>query len=104
MRIAQIDRDYISAPEFKSRAGIYWTRDQVDADGIEDASRLRFRMKDDDGEIYYGGWLLNDPQGEVQLMLLQWGAHDAGCTSIEVKLDGKWVEHHHYGIVHTTTH
>ena len=50
-----------------------------------------FRTKDDDGVIYYGGWLLNNDHAYVQYIVLRWTERDAGCTTIEVKLsDGKW--------------
>lgn len=64
--------------------------DQPDAWGNYD--QVRFRCKDDDGEVYYGGWLLNDHDGLVQYAVLEWAQRDAGCTTIEVKINGKWVQ------------
>ena len=84
--VAAIDRDYIAEPDEKSRVGITFDSDYVDG------PKVRFRCKDDDGEIYYGGWLINDSQGENQCIVLNWTMRDAGCTTIEVKIDDEWVQ------------
>ena len=101
MIVARIDRDYINQQEAKdphspisSRVGLEWDHESLTQQLeslIEFAPKVRFRTKDDDGVIYYGGWLLNDDQGEVQYLVQRWTERDAGCTTIEVKLtDGKW--------------
>ena len=97
MIVARIDRDYINQQEAKdphspisSRVGLEWDHVQLKF-VIQQTPKVRFRTKDDDGVIYYGGWLLNDDQGEVQYLVQRWTERDAGCTTIEVKLtDGKW--------------
>lgn len=46
----------------------------------------RFRLKDDDGEIYYYGQMPDaDINGneEVAFAPLNWGMADAGCTIME---------------------
>lgn len=53
--------------------------------------RIPFRLKDDDGEVYYEGMLHDDNECRNQLSAQKWGEDDAGCTMIEVKRDGKWV-------------
>lgn len=53
---------------------------------------IRFRLKDDDGEIYYEGQLTDDEDCQNQTAALRWGESDAGCTTIEVKRDGKWTQ------------
>jgi hypothetical protein len=50
-----------------------------------------FRLRDEDGEIHYKGLVRNDPWGENQSDLSDWGASDTGGFLIEVHLDGKWV-------------
>jgi len=53
----------------------------------------RFRMKDDDGEVYYEGRiiLLDDADPEAEFGPMDnFGAPNAGCTSIEYFENGKW--------------
>jgi hypothetical protein len=84
---AKIDRDYISEGDETKRTGSTWsTKAKLEGE------KVRFRMKDDDGNVYYGGWLINDPHGIVQYDMLRWGENDAGCTTIEVKIGDKWVQ------------
>jgi hypothetical protein len=84
--VAMIDRDYLfkkgDDPEL-DRRGTKWTGEYVE--DIHDAPRVRFRCKDDDGIIYFGGWLRNDDACKVQSKVLEWTQRDAGCTTIEVK-------------------
>lgn len=98
---AAIDRDYINTEEGSSfnRVGKlfgYVSKEMFlklfDSRDVElDAVKTRFRCKDDDGIVYYGGWLYNDPDCEVQYEVLRWCQNDAGCTTIEVKNDhGYW--------------
>ena len=48
--------------------------------------RARFKMYDDDGELYYEGWLTYDPKHAPEWIseapLIDWGAAFAGCTRI----------------------
>jgi hypothetical protein len=48
---------------------------------------VEFRMKDDDGEVYYYGKLVGD---DLFAPLDDFGMPNAGCTSVEVKEDGQW--------------
>jgi hypothetical protein len=51
----------------------------------------KFRMKDDDGEVYYVGRLVGDADSEEGFCPLDdFGTPDAGCTSIEYLKNGKW--------------
>jgi len=50
-----------------------------------------FRLRDEDDEIHYKGLVRNDPDGENQSILSDWGAADTGGFIIEVLLDGEWV-------------
>jgi hypothetical protein len=52
---------------------------------------VTFRLRDEDDEIHYRGKIRNDPEGENQSTLSDWGAADTGGFLIEVLLDGKWV-------------
>lgn len=51
---------------------------------------IPFRLKDDDGEVYYEGMLHDDDECLNQEAALSYGANDAGCTIIEVKRQGTW--------------
>jgi hypothetical protein len=46
--------------------------------------RKRFKLYDDDGELYYSGYFYDDPACENQDALLSWGMYDSGCTLIKV--------------------
>ena len=48
--------------------------------------RKRFRLLDDDGEIYYAGWSTSE-----SFAPLDWAAHYAGCTEIQYRnRNGEW--------------
>lgn len=55
---------------------------------------VRFRLKDDDDEVYYGGaisrsWI--DGDEDLAFSPLAFGAADAGCTELEYHYgDGAW--------------
>lgn len=85
MIVAKIDRDYINDDDF-NRVGMefHWEANDFPF------HKTRFRAKDDDGEVYYGGWLYNDDHGNIQLDVLRWAEADAGCTTIEVKINNEW--------------
>jgi hypothetical protein len=48
-----------------------------------------FRLKDDDGEIYYEG-RSDDNTSEDAFEPLDWANAGSGCTSIEYLNDGEW--------------
>lgn len=50
-------------------------------------NKVKFRMSDDDGEIYYYGYS-NDSSSFDPLD--DFGMPNAGCTDIEYYEDGKW--------------
>jgi hypothetical protein len=106
MIVAMIDKDYISEIDGgdSTRTGTQWTDQQIkdyyayqnmgehiDISDIHTWTRTRFRLLDDDREVYYGGWLLNDDGCIVQMMVSSWGTYDAGAIHIEIKKDDKWV-------------
>ena len=53
---------------------------------------VRFKLFDDDGELYYSGALSDDDAGENQMAALRWGETMAGCTTIKVERGGKFVQ------------
>ena len=88
--VAHLDRDYIAEGDDVKRVGNEWTVESIENSlhitlDMEDAQKVRFRLLDDDGEVYYGGWLLNDEDCIVQEGVLEWGKYDAGCTTIQVR-------------------
>ena len=90
-----ITRDYFADPDAKrgtnsNAVGIVGpcaarlTAQQI----IEHPDAKRFRMLDDDGEIYYEGYLVGDDEFAP---LDDFGEPNAGCTSIQVQENGAWV-------------
>lgn len=49
----------------------------------------RFRLLDDDGEVYYLG-RSDDRDSEAAFAPLDWAAGYAGCTEIQYWRDGYW--------------
>lgn len=96
----EIDRDYITEEGEESRVGVKGESINVglapfmpEYQDLPTAPVVRFRMKDDDGIIYYGGWLHSDTDCLNQQAALAYGMNDAGCTTIEIKFgNGKWVQ------------
>lgn len=66
----------------------------------EDGSKLllvKFKMYDDDGELYYEGELHDDADCMNQSAALRWGESNAGCTTIKVFREGsesgdRWIQ------------
>lgn len=56
------------------------------------APKVLFKLYDDDGELYYEGWLLNDDECIVQQFVLRWAESDSGCTTIKVEKGGKFIQ------------
>jgi hypothetical protein len=97
--VAIITHDKIAESDVESKVGtifdkqktLDWFYEPYEDEDVEWEDKLvRWKMYDDDGEHYYSGLLRNDGECIVQQMLLAWGANDAGCTRIEVFIDGKW--------------
>lgn len=95
----KIDRDYL--PGDTTRVGYGEDHERIPlfaaVAGIESGplpvteETVRFRLLDDDGEVYYGGWLHDDDDCENQFAALRFGEGDAGATEIQVKRNGEWV-------------
>jgi hypothetical protein len=98
--LAELDKDYYAERygEATHVGTTQWTYAQVvqfcDSDDVEQfipqPHKTRWRLKDDDGEVYYGGWLYDDPLALMQQLVLEWGKYDSGCTMIEVKRNDEW--------------
>ncbi len=56
---------------------------------IEHPNAKRFRMLDDDGEIYYEGYLVGDDEFAP---LDDFGEPNDGCTGIQIQVNGEWIE------------
>lgn len=105
----RIDRDYLNTGKYadESRVGHHEEHSRIPVvaamigleseelpSHAEDGTELplvRFRLKDDDGEVYFGGELHDDDECLNQSAALSYGEGDAGCTTIEVKRDNEWV-------------
>lgn len=91
-----INRDHLHAasPEtFTSEVGTIGPRnvtpDQEAA--LHRGEGTAFRMRDDDGELYYSGRFLGDSESEEAFAPLDdFGTPNAGATTIEYYRAGKW--------------
>lgn len=102
MQVAVVDRVFpaVSDCEEDVIGKTEWTEHEVDncfaqvigdeAPEIFPKEKTRFRLLDDDDIVYFSGWLLNDDWAGVQQTVLSWATWYAGCTTIEVRVDGKW--------------
>lgn len=65
----------------------------IKTEELEALPNTKFRLYDDDDELYYSGWLKND-EGEllVQQFVLGWAMADSGCTYIKIEHNGEWVQ------------
>lgn len=59
---------------------------------VKEMPKVKFRTKDDDGEVYYEGWLHDDDDCANQEAALKFAETDVGCTTIEVYREGEWVQ------------
>lgn len=56
---------------------------------VDTAQKTKFKLFDDDDELYYSGWLLNDDGCYVQQFVQKWAEVDSGCTTILVYKDAE---------------
>ena len=95
MRGFKITKDHINGPESDhyepefDRTGMIHDI-YLDGSPMPDGPEARFRMYDDDKELYYEGVLGDDPYSENEMEALNYGIWDAGCTIIEVMRNGTW--------------
>ena len=52
---------------------------------------LKFRLKDDDGQVYFEGYMVPNQSERLFEPLDEFG-EGYGCTSIEIRELGKWVQ------------
>ena len=104
----QITKDHIAEPGEESRQftteshsripvlaaaiGLESERLPVAGDDGRELPKVQFRLYDDDGELYYEGRCHDDDECLNQEAALAYGMNDAGCTTIKVLRDGKWVQ------------
>lgn len=83
---ARIDRDYINRGEYEeyNRVGTtFGTAEQSEGE------RQRFRLLDDDREVYYGG----ESDDEALETVYEFGVRDAGAVILQQKnAEGEWVD------------
>lgn len=53
---------------------------------------VKFRLRDEDGNVFYWGELHDDDDCLNQDAALSFGAADVGATHIEIYRGGKWVQ------------
>ena len=94
-----IDKDHIkneSEPEGTNcnAKGVCGPRGATEAEieSLKNGAGTKFRLFDDDNNLYYEGRLLGDPESEDGFGPLDdFGMPNAGCTYIEYKnANGKW--------------
>lgn len=56
------------------------------------SGRIPFKLYDDDNELYYEGWLIDDDECMTQQFVLDWAKYDSGCTTIKVKKPAGWIQ------------
>lgn len=96
-----ITKDKIADPDaesgsFQNAIGLTGPRGATNSADFIQKNGEKFRMKDDDGEIYYYGYLMihKEETGEEEFApLYDFGMPNAGCTSIEYKdKNGNWAQ------------
>jgi len=84
----KITRDYLNKKgNTFCRAGCY-TKGFTELDKTK---YIKFRCKDDDGNTYYSGVMVDNDNCDAQEDILNWSMNDAGCVLVEVKRGDKWV-------------
>lgn len=81
----RIDRDYINDRDEGYKVGVHL--------GTLEGETFRFRLLDDDGNVYYGGVYdaaatecADSEETEDLYDALAWARHDAGAVDLEVKV------------------
>jgi hypothetical protein len=92
-----VTRDHLAETDssLTSRAGVTGPVDATDAQLTQLTSEVNcatWRAKDDDGEVYYSGLFVGDPESEDGFGPLDdFARPDAGATDIEyLQPDGTW--------------
>lgn len=88
-----IDRDIIADPDDRvlskrgTNAYAVGVHSPDWSDRLDKLATERFRMLDDDGNVYYGGRCTRETEFEP---LDDFGMPNAGCTTIEFREHGEW--------------
>jgi len=88
-----IDTDHLASPEFGDEAGITGPRSITEEQtaALAAGEGARFKMYDDDGELYYSGRFLGDDEAEEAFGPLDdFGMPNAGATTIKYLRNGIW--------------
>ena len=75
-----IDRDVIGCDALALTGPAYPTEDRTNA--------AKFRMRDDDGVVYFYGRIFGEYEGFEPLD--DFGMPCAGCVDIQYKVEGEW--------------
>lgn len=84
-----ITHDFIRCTEMGDRSQVGRVSRAWD-EKAQAAATTKFRLYDDDGNLYYQGRLCDGDYADSQFDALRWGEAFAGCTTIKVQRDGKW--------------
>lgn len=90
-----ITRDYLYEQSLKDGYVSQFERNETgtcSADWVNPAmcNIHEFRMKDDDGNVYYEGICTDSESEDAFRPLDEFGEPNAGCTSIQYKRNGVW--------------
>lgn len=84
----RIDRDYISGADEATEVG------RASVEPLSDAPQYRFRLRDDDDEVYYGGVFdMSHGDGDgadwesSPYGALKWSESYAGCTDFQCRAE-----------------
>lgn len=75
-----------------NRAGKEFTITRAGGSRFAIGPKVEFRTKDDDGNIGFEGWLIDDADTYNQECMRDYAASDHGDTTIEVKRGRSWVQ------------
>jgi len=59
-------------------------------DVLNHPEKRKFRLLDDDGEIYCYGWIVSDDSENLFSPLDDFGYVSLGCTEIQIRENGEW--------------
>ena len=88
-----ITHDHLPTADMSSRVGKYGPRgiSQAQVNQLHAGEGEPFRLVDDDRTLVYEGRFLGDAMSDDAFGPLDdFGMPDAGCTSIEYRVDGRW--------------
>lgn len=103
--VVKITKDHLADEDTTanvgSAEGLSFTKEEIVANlwGIENEREMKwakesveFRLLDDDGELYFEGWIIDDEEALTQQVLLKWAEKDSGCTQLLIKRGKSWYQ------------